>query len=169
MSKSDNIKRAKLLCKQKKAREKQVSYRDQLERDKQFLRDMATKDNVKVVERDLQGGKEKISTMVLEMIKPILFTAIDEEDARGIVAMGVIAWNCGIIKQTLGEEKLQEALEEFKTKEFSSERKLLDEYIKTKCNHYGKYKDFITDFRLSFERDGKMNFSVITGIFEDKV
>lgn len=169
MSKSDNVKRAKLLCKQKKAREKQVSLRDQLERDKQFLRDMATKDNVRVVDRDLQGGKEKISTKVLEMIKPILFTALDEEDARGIVSMGVIAWNCGIIKQTLGEEKLQEALEEFKTKEFSSERKLLDEYIKKKCNQYGKYKDFILDFRLSFERDGKMNFSVITDIFEDKV
>lgn len=98
------------------------------------------------------------------MIKPILSTAQDEEDAKGIVSMGVAAWNWGIIKQTMSQEKLQEILGEIKSKANSAEITLLYEYISMKCNQYGQYLDFITDFRLSFERDGRMNFTVLTGV-----
>jgi len=167
MAKSDNIKRTKLLHKRKKEREKQMQLNEQLERDKQILQDKAAKDNVEIIDSRLLGRKEKISTILLEMIKPILFTAEDEEDARGIVSMGVVAWNCGIIKQTMGEEKLLDAMKAFKSREYPEERKLLEEYINIKCNQYGQYSDFITDFQLSFERDGRMNFTVLTGITND--
>lgn len=100
------------------------------------------------------------------MIKPILYTAKDEEDARGIVLMGVVAWNCGIIKEKQGEEKLKEAMKDFKGKENSEEKKLLDEYISKKCSQYSQYNDFITDIELSFDSDGKMNFSILTGVKE---
>lgn len=164
MSKSDNIKRAKLLRQRKKEREKQVLLNDNLLKDQQLLREKAEKENVKIVDRSMLGRKEKISTVLLEMIKPVLFTAQDEEDARGIVSMGVVAWNSGIIKQTLGEDKLEDAMKAFKSKENSWERNLLNEYIDIKCNQFGQYNDFITDFQLSFERDGRMNFTVLTGV-----
>lgn len=164
MSKADNIKRAKLLRQQKKEREKQTLLNKQLQKDQQILREKAEKENMKIIDRSLLGRKEKISTVLLEMIKPVLFTARDEEDVKGIVSLGVVAWNCGIIKQTMGEEKLRDALKEFKSRENSEERKLLYEYIKIKCNQYGQYNDIITDFQISFERDGKMNFTVLTGV-----
>lgn len=167
MSKSDNIKRAKLLRQRKMEREKQALINDNLLLDQQLLREKAEKDNVKIVDRSKLGRKEKISTVLLEMIKPNLFTAQDEEDARGIVSMGVVAWNCGIIKQTLGEDKLKDAMKGFKSKDNSWERNLLNEYIGIKCNQYSQYNDFITDFQLSFERDGRMNFTVLTGITDE--
>jgi len=167
MSKSDNIKRAKLLRKRKKEREKQTLFNDNLHKDQQKLLEKAEKENKKVIDRSLLGRKEKISTVLLEMIKPVLFTAQDEEDARGIILMGVVAWNCGIIKQTLGEDKLKDAMKAFKSNENSNERKLLDEYIQIKCKQFGQYNDFITDFQISFERDGRMNFTVLTGVSDD--
>jgi hypothetical protein len=167
MSKSNNIKRAKLLRQRKKEREKQTILYDNLLKDQQMLYEKAEKNNVKIIDRSLLGRKEKISTVLLEMIKPILFTAQDEENARGIISMGVLAWNCGIIKQTLGEDKLNEVMKNFESIENSEERKLLDEYIEIKCKHYGQYNDYITDFQISFERDGRMNFSVLTGVTDE--
>lgn len=167
MSKSDNIKRAKLLRQRKKEREKQAVLNNNLLKDQQLLRERAEKDNIKIVDRSILGRKEKISTVLLEMIKPVLFTSQDEEDARGIVSMGVVAWNCGVIKQTLGEDKLEDAMKAFKGNEDSWERNILNEYIEIKCNLYGQYNDFITDFQLSFEHDGRMNFTVLTGITDD--
>jgi hypothetical protein len=164
MSKSDNIKRAKLLRQQKKERKKQLLENDLLLNDKQVLKERAGKNNSVVIDRSLLAGKEKISTILLEMIKPVLFTAQDEEDARGIISMGVAAWNCGILKQTIGEEKLKDVMKSFKSNENSAERKLLVEYINIKCDKFGQYNDLITDFQVSFERDGKLNFTVLTGI-----
>ncbi|MHC1778224.1 MAG: hypothetical protein AB9834_22685 [Lentimicrobium sp.] len=164
MSKSDNIKRAKLLRQRKKEREKYMHGGEQLEKDRQILRDKAAINNLQIIDRNLLGLKEKISTVLLEMIKPILLTSQDEEDAKGIVTMGVVAWNCGIIKQTMGEEKLRDTMKAFKSNESSEDKKLLDEYINIKCNQYGKYNDFISNFQISFERDGRMNFTVLTEV-----
>lgn len=101
------------------------------------------------------------------MIKPILLTAQDEDDVRGIVTMGIAAWNCGIIKQTQGEEELQKTLRAFKVKKYSNERKLLEEYIKIKCTQYGQYNDFIADSQLSIEPNGGMNLSVYTRVTDE--
>jgi len=167
MSRAKNIKRAKMLRQRKKEREKQTLLNDNLLKDQQALREKVEKDNIKIVDRSLLGRKEKISTVLLEMIKPVLFTAQDEEDARGIVSMGVVAWNCGIIKKILGEDKLKDAMKGFNGKENSEERKLLDEYIQIKCIQFGQYNDFITDFQVSFEHDGRMNFTVLTGVSDE--
>lgn len=137
---------------------------EQLKKDRQILRDKAAIDKIQIIDRNLLGLKEKISTVLLEMIKPILLTSRDEEDAKGIITMGVVAWNCGIIKQTIGEEELREMMKAFKSDESSEEKRLLEEYINIKCNQYGKYNDFITDFQFSFERDGRMNLTVLTEV-----
>lgn len=167
MSKAGNIRRAKLLRQRKKEREKKTFTGSKLQQDQQFLREKAENENVKIIDRALTGKKEKISTVLLEMIKPILLTVQDEEDAKGIVSMGVVAWNCGIIKQTLGEEQLRDAMKAFKSGENSWERNLLNEYIGIKCTRYGQYNDYIIDFKVSFERDGRMNFTVMTDISKD--
>jgi hypothetical protein len=167
VAKSKNRKRAKLLRKRKKEREKQTLFNDNLLKDRQMLLEKAEKENIKIIDRALLGRKEKISSVLLEMIKPVLFTAQDEKDARGIVSMGVLAWNFGIIRQTLGEDKLNDAMKLLKIKEDSYERILLEEYIQLKCNQFGQYNDFITDFNISFERDGRMNFTVLAGITDD--
>jgi hypothetical protein len=39
---------------------------------------------------------------------------------------------------------------------------LLAEYIDIKCTQYKQYNDFITDFKISFEKDGRLNFTVLT-------
>ncbi len=78
-----------------------------------------------MIDRSLLGRKEKISTLLLDMIKPILLTAQDEDEVRGIVTMGIVAWNCGIIKQIKGEKGLQKTLRAFKGRKYSNERKLL--------------------------------------------
>lgn len=162
MSKSNNKKRAKLLWQRKKEGENQTRLNDKLLNDQQKLHEKAEKENIKIIDRSLLGRKEKISTVLLEMIKPVLYTAQDEDDARGIVTMGVAAWNCGIIKQEMGEDKFKDTLKAFKGKENCVEKKLLDEYIEIKCKHYNQYNDYIKDFQLSFESDGRMNFTVLT-------
>lgn len=170
MARSKNIKRAKLLRQRKKEMEKGMEkenysiMNDKLEKDKQILRDKAARDHFTIIDRSISGRKEKISTVLLEMILPLLSTAQDEEDAKGIVSMGVAAWNCGIIKQTIGEEKLREVLKELQSDASQDQLNLFDEYISIKCNNYGQYNDFITDFRISFEKDGRMNFTVLTGV-----
>jgi len=167
MSKSDNIKRAKRLRQRKKEREKQALLNENLLKDQQMLLEKAQKENMKIIDRSLLGRKEKISTVLLEMIKPVLFTAQDEKDARGIVSMGVLAWNFGIIKQMLGKDKMNDAMKALQITENSYERKLLDEYIQIKCNQFGQYNDFIVDFQICFEHDGRMNFTVLTGVTDD--
>lgn len=146
-----------------KEKGKQVFQNNNLLSDYQILCDRAKKDNAIVVDRT-QLGKEKISVILAEMIKPELYTAQDEEDLQGKISMGVAAWNCGIIKQTLGEDKLQHFLQSFNSNATSEERTLLYKYIIIKINRYGQYNDLITDFQISLERDGRMNLSVVTSI-----
>jgi hypothetical protein len=164
MSKAGNKKRAKLLRQRKKERERQTLLNAAMQKDQEFLHEKVEKENIKIIDRALLGRKEKISSLLIEMIEPVLYTASDEEEARGIVSMGISAWNCGIIKQLFGEEKLEAALKKFKGKKYSEERQLLDEYIDIKCNKYSLYNDYITDFKISFEIDGSMNLTVLTGV-----
>jgi hypothetical protein len=163
VSRSDNIKRAKLLRKKKKEREKQNQYDDQFEKDQQELIQRANEEGNKVYNRSELGKKEKISTLVLEMIFPLLKTAYDEKDTRGIISLGVAAWNAGIIKSTLGEKEMNNLLRSNKVNITKEELRLLEDYIDLKCNKYDQYKDFITDFKISFEKGGILNFTVLTG------
>lgn len=161
MSKSKNIRRSKLLHKKKQDRERQLHMKDQLENDKRELLIRNESDQVKVIDRDL-NGTEKISILVSEMVKEVLDTAVDHEDAKGILTMGIVAWNCAIIKQLHGEEKFQETIKLFKAEENSYERELLNEYIDIKCSKYPQYRDFIIDYKLSLNKDGSMNFVVLS-------
>jgi hypothetical protein len=168
-SKSKNRKRAQMLRKKKRDRERMLVAETQLEKDKKVLRESAQKDGVTIVDRSALGRKEKISSLLLDMIKPMIPMSKDEEDLRGIISMGVVAWNCGIIKSTRGEKELNKVLKSFKSQESQENKKLLDEYIQLKCEKYGQYNDFITNFEISIEDDGRLNFTVLTGVTDDIV
>lgn len=163
MSKTKNRKRARLLHQRKKERIKQASITEMIEKDRQMLIQNAEKFDVKVVDRSVAGNKEKISTVLLEMIKPMLATAKSNSEIKGMIFMGVLAWNCGIIKQNLGDEKLNEAINSFFNLENELEKMLLKELINYKCTEYVQYNDYIIDYQLSFGSNGSMGFSVITG------
>jgi hypothetical protein len=77
------------------------------------------------------------------MISPILTTANSLNEIREIFSLGVVAWNCGIISETSGEEGLLKVLRKFKDGESFYERKLLDEYINLKCTKYKDHNEFI--------------------------
>jgi hypothetical protein len=166
-SKTKNKKRAQMLRQKKREREQILALENQLERDKKRLRESAEKDGVKIIDRSVLGRKEKISTLLLDMIKPIIHEAYDEEDLKGIISMGVVAWNCGIIKTTTGDKELNKVLKSFKNQDNEENKKLLDEYIQIKCEKYGQYNDFITHFEISIEDDGMLNFTVLTGVSDE--
>ncbi|MEI6050654.1 MAG: hypothetical protein WCS03_17290 [Bacteroidota bacterium] len=147
MSKTDNIKRAKLLKQKKRGRETLLHQDDQLEKDQQKLKQAANKEGFKVIDRSVFGIKEKVSTLLLEMVYPLFYEARNEEDIRNMVILGVAAWNSGIIKATKGKKELDKILKSIKGNEDIETRKLIDEYIDIKCTKYSQYNDFITKFR----------------------
>jgi predicted RNA-binding protein len=102
MSRSKNIKRGKLLRRKKIEREQQMNLNVQLEKDKKKLQENAEKDGLIIMDRAELDSKEKVSSLLLEMIKPLLSEASDEEEAKTIIAMGIVAWNSGIIKENQG-------------------------------------------------------------------
>jgi hypothetical protein len=165
MSKADNIKRAKLLRKNKRERENPKPLNDQLAKDQQKLINNADIEGIKVVDRAIFNGKKKISNLVLEMLTPLLIKAKSEEEIRIIVALGITAWNSGIIKDIRGPIALNETLNEFDKNANPKEFKLLEEFISIKCSKYKKYLDFITDYELSFENSGRaLNLTVLTDL-----
>ncbi len=166
-SKTKNRKRAQMLRQQKRERERLLTTGSQLEKDNQRLKDSAEKDGFKIINRAMLGRKEKISALILDMVKPLIYEAYDEEDLRGIITLGVVAWNCGIIKATKGNSALNKILKSFKNQNNKEDKKLLDEYIQIKCNKYGQYNDLIRDYEISIENDGNLNFTVLTEVIDE--
>ena len=166
-SKTKNRKRAQMLREKKRERERSLYVETQLEKDKERLMESAEKEGVEVIDRSAFGRKEKISTLLLDMIKPLIHEAYDEEDLRGIISMGVAAWNCGIIKTTRGEKELNKILKSFKSQDHVESKKILEKYIQIKCEKFGQYNDFITNFEISTEDDGRLNFTVLTEVTDE--
>lgn len=166
-SKTKNKNRAQNLREKKRKRNRLLASETQLEKDKKLLMESAKEDGFKIVERSALGRKEKISTLLLDLVKPLIYEAQDEEDLRGIISLGAVAWNCGIIKTTRGENELKNVLKSFKSQNNLENKKLLDEYIQLKCEKYGQFNDFITNFEISIEDDGKLNFTVLTEVTDE--
>lgn len=162
MSRTRNSKRAKALHQKKTANQKPIK------KIESRINDISINesDGTVIIDRAMTGSKYKISQLVIEMVQPILDTANDREEIRGILSLGVVAWNCGILKEKAGEIELRKVLRKFNAREFSSERRLLDEFIDIKCTKYKVYSEFIIDYRLSMD-SGSFNFTVTTAL-DDK-
>jgi hypothetical protein len=114
-----------------------------------------------VIDRALIGSEYKVSALVIEMVQPMLDDANDLEEIREILVMGIIAWNCGILRDTGLEAELSEVFRKLKAREYLYERKLLDEYIDIKCTKFKAYDDFIIGHEFSVD-EGKFKFTVTT-------
>jgi phage FluMu protein Com len=164
MATSKNIKRAKLL-KQKKKNRENVNTNSQIKDIPVFLN---PESETIIIDRALTGRPEKISALILEMIAPVLQEMEDPDDLEGIISLGVVAWNCGILRTIDGDNSLSEILKDFPGKKYSVERKLLDEYIEIKCTRYKEYNDIVIDFNI--ERQGtSVNFTVKTALNDNIV
>jgi hypothetical protein len=162
MSKSKNLKRARLLTKRKREREKSTFGLSQLGKDMQELQAKSNADGFITIEREKLGLEGKISEKVLEMVKPILSKAQNENEVRGALSMGIVAWNLGIVKQVSGEDEMKKMLRSKQALDDPEVMQLMEEHIDIKCKKYGKHLDFITDFKISIEMNGDLNLTVTT-------
>ena len=167
MSKSRNIKRARAL-RQKKVLKLKCNNPSKHENNIYPLIEADLTDDILVFDRALIGSKYKVSELVIEMINPILTTANSLKEIREIYSLGVVAWNCGIIRVTSGEAGLLKVLRKFKDGESFYERKLLDEYINVKCTKYKAHNEFIINYELTLGNDSS-KFTVTTVLTEREI
>jgi len=160
MSTEKNRKRLRLLRQLKKERESAVP--KSLQESKNKLIKKAEIHNAQVIDRAVLGGKEKISEILLEMISPCLNEAESNEEARAYITMGILAWNCGIVKIVKGEDALKNSLKDYGRKDISNEIALVKEYIQIKCDQYGQYNDFIVDYDITFKKPGEIELNILT-------
>jgi len=82
--------------------------------------------------REKQSSDKNISSVVLDLLKPLLDEADSIKLERKIIQMGIIAWNLGVIKTSIPEEVMD----------------MLMEVVKRKCSKYKKYDQFIYDYKI---------------------
>ena len=156
MSRSKNLKRAKALHQKKvlipKSQEIAVQH---------IVNPLFYNGDLKFVsvDRALTGSNYKVSGLVMEMIQPLLDTANEPEDMRGMLFMGVVAWNYGILRESEGDSEFNEAFLKSGKFEDIPWIKLLDEYIELKCTKYKEYHEYIIDYKFTCTAD-KVRFTV---------
>lgn len=102
----------------------------------------------------------------MEVIEPILSQVSYVEDIREVIMMGIHGWNCGIIKTTLGEQKLEEMMKTLDCLKNPGYRQLLEEFIDYKCTKYPANTNYIASYELKF--NGKyMDLDLLTGITKE--
>lgn len=156
-SKSKNRKRNQILRQRKKEREllsqedKPIGYNKIQKRLKKFG---------KVEIRNNQTIKKKISTVVSEMLEPLMEEARSFKEEKNIIGMGIMAWNLGVIKTYKGEEEMQKSLQELKPKIPKTFLEILIEYVEIKCTKYKQYDHFIYDYEFTKINDHQNHLSV---------
>jgi len=156
-SKSKNKKRNQILKQRKKEREllsrgdKPIGMNKIQKRLKKF-------GNIEL--RNNRSNKRKISTVVSEMLQPLMEEAQSFNEERNIIGMGIIAWNLGVIKTYKGEEEMQKSLRELKPKIPNPLLEILAEYIEIKCDKYKQYDHFIYDYEFTRINEYNNNLSV---------
>lgn len=107
-----------------------------------------------------------ICDQFMEVIEPILSQVSYVDDIREVVKMGIYGWNCGIIKMTRGEQKLEEMMKTLDCLKNPGYRQLLEEFIDYKCTKYPKITNYIASYELKF--DGSyMDLDLLTGITKE--
>jgi hypothetical protein len=158
MSRSENLKRAKAFFQKKALKQKrdeialqQVDHQIFYNGDLKFI----------TIDRALTGSNYKVSGLVIEMIQPLLDTANEPEDMRGMFLFGVVAWNKGIQREVVDDPEFSKDFlfsEKLKDNPWIN---LLDDYVELKCTKYKEFKEYITDSKFSCTKD-KVRFTVKT-------
>ena len=156
-SKSRNRKRSQILKQRKKERELLS------QEDKPIGYDIIQKRVKKLGNFEIrkhQSKKIKISTVVSEMLEPLMEEARSIKEERNIIGMGITAWNLGVIKTYKGEEEMQKSLRDLKPKIPNSLLEILMEYVEIKCTKYKQYDHFIFDYEFTRINEHQNNLSV---------
>ncbi len=156
-SKSKNKKRNQIV-KQRKTERELLSQRDKPIGMNKIQKRLKKFGNIEL--RNNQSNKRKISTVVSEMLQPLMEEAQSFNEERNIIGMGIIAWNLGVIKTYKGEEEMQKSLLELKPKIPNPLLEILAEYIEIKCDKYKKYDHFICDYEFTRINEHNNNLSV---------
>ena len=156
-SKSKNRKRARIHKQRKKEREL-LSQGDKPIGMNKIQKRLKMFGNIEL--RNKQSNKKKISTVVAEMLQPLMEEALSFNEERNIIGMGIIAWNLGVIKTYKGEEEMQKSLLELKPKIPNPFLKILTEYIEIKCTKYKQYDHFVYDYEFTRINEHQNNLSV---------
>jgi hypothetical protein len=159
MSRSKNLKRAKALH-QKKVLNRKGIKNSEHNSDQGALQEVFTDKRI-IIDRALIGSEYKVSSLVMEMVQPLLDDANDLEELRNILLLAIVAWNYGILRDQGGEASLDKEFNKIKPGEQLFERKLLNEYIDIKCAKYKAYDEYIIGYKLT-ENEGKVKFTVTT-------
>ncbi len=102
----------------------------------------------------------KISAVVSEMIQPLMEEARTFKEAQNIVALGIMAWNLGVIKVNNGEEEMQKALKGFGMKFPKEIESMLLKYCEVKCENYSEYNVLIVDYEFTRLNSYQNNLTV---------
>ncbi len=162
MSKSKNIKRAKMLRQKKKEQEQDNNSKKNTIQGITKIKNRLEKSlNTKVKLNYKNNNKgRKISDVVSEMLKPLLKEARTFDEEKNAIGLGIMAWNLGVIKTYRGEKEMLEALETFKMKLPVHAKELLLEFSKIKYEYYDKYNQFIIDYEFSKLNNHQNNLTV---------
>jgi len=165
-SKSRNRKRSQMLRQRKKERELTEQEKESYgipEKEKKLKVQLGR--NVQVKLKDTPG--EKISDLVLQMIKTLLKEARSFNEEQNIVGMGIMAWNLGVIKAEKGEKEMLKSLAGFKMSIPGEFMEIMMEYIEIKCTEYRKHKQFIFDYDY-IRKDRRSNhLTVVYELFHE--
>lgn len=110
--------------------------------------------------REKQSSGKKISSVVLDLLKPLLDEADSIKLERKIIQMGIIAWNLGVIKTYKGENAMFTFMQEIKPSIPEEVMDILMEVVKRKCSKYKKYDQFIYDYKIKRIPGPNLNLTV---------
>ena len=102
----------------------------------------------------------KISSVVSEMLQPLLKDTRTFDEEKNAIGLGVMAWNLGVIKTYKGEKEMFKALKEFKMQLPTQIVELLLEYSNIKCKKYDNYNQLIVDYEFSKLNNHQNNLTV---------
>jgi len=117
-------------------------------------------ENAKFEVRNKQSSGRKISEVVLEMVKPMMKTAVNLEQEKRAIDIGVLAWNMGIIKSCKGEEAMLEFIKDIKCKLPDTFMLVFMEFVEKKCSRYREYDQLIYEYEIKELPGSKLNLTV---------
>ena len=158
-SKSSTSKRHRLSNNRQVAREKEsLNSMDQAESRKEMEKRLKRFGKIEL--KEIEPSEIKISSVILEMLKPLLDQANSIKDEKQIIQMGIIAWNLGVIKTYESEEAMLSSIQDMRPRITEEILEKLMEYVERKCSKYKKYDQFIYDYQIKRLPGPSLNLSV---------
>lgn len=108
--------------------------------------------------------KHRVSDLVIDFLSEELATCKSEEEERGLIPMGIMAWNIASFDEKQREEQLQDLLQKVEEKTgFADDlEEVMRDLINKKITYYNKYKYFIISYDITSTPGGGLHLSVVS-------